>query len=255
MGGTEAKVSKAGRERDAEVAREAILEAAEKIFAREGFAGARIDTIGAEAGYNKSLIFHYFEGKEGLYRAVMVRLKRRVMEIYLGPLRAFAQCSDEMSVSRVRMFLELAVERYFAFLTQNPRNLHIMAWEAAEGWHTFLGDMKELEEHRTSFIWLGDFLRKAQEAGIINPKLNVRFIMVSINHLCIMYLLNLPRNQWFLGETLTSQPEALAFARQQIVELVLHGILNAPLEGSENDKSIPLEGGGGSSHRSVHGYR
>src|SRR5579884_4060981 len=233
MGGTEAKVSKAGRERDAEVAREAILEAAEEVFAREGFAGARIDAIGAEAGYNKSLIFHYFGDKEALYRAIMVRLKRRAIDTYLGPLRAFAQCSNEMSVSRVRMFLELAIERYFAFLTQNPRNLHIMAWEAAEGWHTFLGDMKELEEHRNSFICLGDFLRKAQEAGIINPKLNVRFVLVSINHLCVMYLLNLPRNQWFLGESLTNQSEALTFARQQIVELVLHGILNAPLEGSE----------------------
>jgi TetR/AcrR family transcriptional regulator len=231
--GTEARVGKVVRERDAEVAREAILEAAEEVFAREGFAGARIDAIGAEAGYNKSLIFHYFGDKEGLYRAIMVRLKRRVMETYLGPLTAFAQCSDEMSVSRVRMFLELAIERYFAFLTQNPRNLHIMAWEAAEGWHTFLGDMKELEEHRTSFVCLGDFLRKAQEAGIINPKLNVRFIMVSINHLCVMYLLNLPRNKLFLGESLTGQPESLAFARQQIVEFVLHGILNAPTEGSE----------------------
>ena len=226
-------MGKVVRERDAEVAREAILEAAEEVFAREGFAGARIDAIGAEAGYNKSLIFHYFGGKEGLYRAVIARLKRRVMEMYLWPLTAFAQCSNEMSVSRVRIFLELAVERYFAFLTQNPRNLHIMAWESAEGWHTFLGDMKELEEHRASAMCLADFLRKAQEAGIINPKLNVRFIMMSINHLCIMYLLNLPRNQWFYGESLTDQPESLAFARQQIVELVLHGILNASTEGSE----------------------
>ncbi|HKF38161.1 MAG TPA: TetR family transcriptional regulator [Ktedonobacteraceae bacterium] len=221
------------RERDAEVAREAILQAAEEVFARQGFAGARIDTIGAEAGYNKSLIFHYFGDKEGLYQAIMVRLKRRMMDVYLGPLTAFAECSNEMSASRVRMFLELSVERYFAFLTQNPRNLHILAWEAAEGWHTFLGNMQELEEHRACAVCLGSFLRKAQEAGVINPKLNARFVLVSIIHLCIMYLLNLPRYQWFLGESLTDQPESLAYARQQIVELVLHGIVNVPLEGSE----------------------
>src|SRR5215470_14153262 len=107
MGGTGARVGKVVRERDAEVAREAILEAAEEIFAREGYAGARIDTIGAEAGYNKSLIFHYFGDKEGLYRAIMVRLKKRLMDVYLEPLTAFAQCSDEVDVSRVRMFLEL----------------------------------------------------------------------------------------------------------------------------------------------------
>jgi AcrR family transcriptional regulator len=233
MGGTRAKVGRVIRSRDAEVAREAILEAAEEVFAREGFAGARFETIGAEAGYNKSLIFHYFGDKEGLYRVIMARLKKRMIDGYLGPLTAFAQCSDEMSASRVRIFLELSIERYFAFLTQHPRNLRIMAWEAAEGWHTFMGDMKELEEHRASVICLGSFLRKAQEAGVINPKLDTRFVLVSIMHLCVMYLLNLPRYQWFLGESLTDQPESLTYARQQIVELVLHGIVNAPLEGSE----------------------
>ncbi len=62
-----------------------------------------------------------------------------------------------------------------------------------------LGDMKELEEHRASAICLGNFLRRAQEAGVINPKLNPRFVLVSLIHLCVMYLLNLPRYQWFLG--------------------------------------------------------
>ena len=51
------------RERDAEVARGAILDAAEEIFAREGFDGARVDAIAEASGYNKSLIFHYFEDK------------------------------------------------------------------------------------------------------------------------------------------------------------------------------------------------
>src|ERR1700681_3747621 len=207
MGGTRAKVGRIIRERDAEVAREAILEAAEEVFAREGFAGARIESIGAEAGYNKSLIFHYFGDKEGLYQAIMVRLKKRMMDGYLGPLTAFAQCSDEMSTSRLRIFLELSVDRYLVFLSQNPRNLRIMSWEAAGVWHTFLGNMKELEEHRACMIRLGSFLRRAQEAGIINPKLNTRFVFVSILNLCVMYLLNLPRYEWFLGEALTGQPE------------------------------------------------
>ncbi len=233
MKGTGVNVGRVIRQRDAEVAREAILEAAEEAFARTGFAGARIETIGAEAGYNKSLIFHYFGGKEGLYQAIMVRLKKRMMDGYLEPLAAFAQCSDEMNANRLRIFLELSVDRYLTFLSQNPRNLRIMAWEAAEGWHTFLGNMKELEEHRACMICLGSFLLKAQEAGIISPKLNIRFVFVSIIHLCVLYLLNLPRYEWFLSEVPTDQPESLAFARQQIVEFVLHGIVNTPLERSE----------------------
>ncbi len=95
----------AKRERDAEVAREAILEAAEEVFAREGFDGARIDTIAAEAGYNKSLLFHYFGDKEGLYRAIVKKLKASMGSELMEPLTIFAQSSDEMSAERVRFFL------------------------------------------------------------------------------------------------------------------------------------------------------
>jgi AcrR family transcriptional regulator len=47
-----------------------ILSAARKEFARSGYAGARIDAIARRAGVNKSLIFYYFQNKDGLSRAV-----------------------------------------------------------------------------------------------------------------------------------------------------------------------------------------
>ncbi len=66
------------RERDAEVARKAILDAAEEIFAQEGFDGARIDAIAEASGYNKSLIFHYFEDKLRLAPVKFVQSSRRL---------------------------------------------------------------------------------------------------------------------------------------------------------------------------------
>ena len=62
-----------GRMHDAEGTRDAILNAAEEVFAQHGFDGARIDAIAATAGYNKSLIFQYFGDKLGLYAAVVRR--------------------------------------------------------------------------------------------------------------------------------------------------------------------------------------
>jgi AcrR family transcriptional regulator len=47
-----------------------ILSAARREFARGGFAGARIEAIARRAGVNKSLIFYYFQNKDGLSRAV-----------------------------------------------------------------------------------------------------------------------------------------------------------------------------------------
>src|SRR5437660_9610002 len=79
------------RERDAEVAWKSILDAAEEIFAEHGFDGARIDAIAAASVYNKSLIFHYFDDKLGLYTAVLKRIDQQGNElqaIMLGPLLA-----------------------------------------------------------------------------------------------------------------------------------------------------------------------
>jgi TetR/AcrR family transcriptional regulator len=223
-------VGTAKRERDAEVAREAILEAAEEVFAREGFDGARIDTIAAEAGYNKSLLFHYFGDKEGLYRAIIKKLKASMGSELMEPLTIFAQSSDEMSAERVRIFLELAIGRFFDFLIQHPRNLRMMAWEAAEGWHTFTGGVdKEVEAYRSSTFCIVDFLRRAQEADLLNREIDPRFMITSVMNICIIHLLSVPRFQWVFGES-ASEPQSTASMRRQIVQLVLHGILTSPQE-------------------------
>ncbi len=224
---------RAGRERDAEVAREAILEAAEEVFAREGFDGARIDVIAAESGYNKSLIFHYFGDNEGLYWTIIAHLKTRMTTTYLEPLKSLVENNEDINASLVRLFLDMSVKRYFLFLTQNPRTLRIMAWEAAEGWQTFLNrSTNEIAVHKEAVLCLSNFLHKAQDAGIINPKINPRFLLLSIANMCIMHLINLPRYQCFFGEETDTPEEALVYARQQIVELILHGILNTTQEGS-----------------------
>jgi AcrR family transcriptional regulator len=58
------------RKRDAERTRERIIDAAVIEFGEHGFAGARTSAIAARAGVNQQLISYYFDGKEGLYRAL-----------------------------------------------------------------------------------------------------------------------------------------------------------------------------------------
>ncbi len=52
----------------------AILAAAETVFARGGFEGARMSEIAAEAGLPKANLHYYFGTKERLYRAVLERI-------------------------------------------------------------------------------------------------------------------------------------------------------------------------------------
>ena len=248
-------MGKISRERDAEVAREAILEAAEDVFAREGFDGARIDAIAAQAGYNKSLIFHYFADKEGLYQAIIHRLKARMNSELLGPLTAFIESSDEMSTHRVRLFLEMAIGLYLDFMIQHPRNLRIMAWEAAEGWCVYMGGStnKEIEIHRASIFCTANFLRRAQEAGVICQDVDIRFLITNLMNMCVMHLLNLPRYQWFFDEPSKEQYTSLAYIRQQITQIVLYGIFTLSREGTQNEQGLQMEGGGGRNAGHVYG--
>src|SRR5260370_36719016 len=57
------RVSKATREK--------IIKAASRAFARDGYDGASIRTIVAEADVNQAAINYHFGSKEGLYRAVL----------------------------------------------------------------------------------------------------------------------------------------------------------------------------------------
>jgi AcrR family transcriptional regulator len=59
------------RQRDAERSRRALLDAALVEFAAKGLAGARVSEIADRAGVNRQLISYYFDGKDGLYQALV----------------------------------------------------------------------------------------------------------------------------------------------------------------------------------------
>jgi TetR/AcrR family transcriptional regulator len=67
----------------------AILAAAERVFAEDGLAGARMDAIATAAGVNKALLYYYFEDKERLYVAVVERhlreFNRAVLDVLMAP--------------------------------------------------------------------------------------------------------------------------------------------------------------------------
>jgi AcrR family transcriptional regulator len=51
--------------------REALLAAARTLFLRFGFRAVSSRQVAAAAGVNPAMIHYYFEGKEGLYRAML----------------------------------------------------------------------------------------------------------------------------------------------------------------------------------------
>jgi TetR/AcrR family transcriptional regulator, mexJK operon transcriptional repressor len=51
--------------------RQAIIEAAQRVFLTQGFAGSSVDAIATSAGVSKQTIYNHFGDKEALFRAVV----------------------------------------------------------------------------------------------------------------------------------------------------------------------------------------
>ncbi len=66
--------------KDALANREALLDAASVVFAREGYRRASVREICARAGVNVGAITRHFGGKEAIYREVIVRSGRSLVE-------------------------------------------------------------------------------------------------------------------------------------------------------------------------------
>jgi AcrR family transcriptional regulator len=69
----------AGERRDTS-SRDKILEVAEALFARRGFAGVGMREVAEAAGLGKSSLFHHFRSKVQLYLAVLERVLGRLAD-------------------------------------------------------------------------------------------------------------------------------------------------------------------------------
>ncbi len=219
------------RGRDADAAREAILSAAETVFAEKGFSGARVDDISKACGYSNSLIVHhYFKSKDDLYHAVMHSLKGERMERLRQIMTPSGIEADvPLDADAVQTFIEESVRLSFNQLVEHPKLVRILAWEIAGCWKTYNEIQAKPGEHQ----WITEiqaFIRRAQAEGIIRPELDPQILITNVMGCTLIYLLSLPRYQTLFPDTDLSSPEALAHAREQIVNVIVHGILVHPKE-------------------------
>lgn len=116
------------KERNASRSREAILDAAEELFAHQGYDGTSLNQVGTKAGVSRGTPGYFFGAKEALYQAVLERCFRRVRDaIRSGRDRALA--SHEPS----EVVLAGAVAEYFDFIMENPNFVRLMEREALSG--------------------------------------------------------------------------------------------------------------------------
>lgn len=68
------------REKEKEIRRKDIIDAAERVFFTRGYHTATMDDVAKEAEYSKRTVYVYFNSKEQIYFEIMIRGYRLLME-------------------------------------------------------------------------------------------------------------------------------------------------------------------------------
>lgn len=130
----------------------ALLAAARTLFAEHGYANVSLADVVAAAGVTKGALYHYYGGKEELFRAVVAEVHGEVAD-------RVAAASDgdlwDRFVAGCRAFLAVSTE---------PGINRIMLVDAPSvlGW----GVWRELDAE-SSMRHLGDILTELMAAGIV----------------------------------------------------------------------------------------
>jgi TetR/AcrR family transcriptional regulator len=137
---------RAGKVRDAERSRNAILDAAEQLFADLGFQGASLAAIAERARVSVGLPGYFFGSKEELHRAVLARVFER-RNTALEAVATEAEALLEQSPDEGEAALRRLISGYVDFLLDNPTFVWLLTRDALE----HAGDREVLPRHSQRF--------------------------------------------------------------------------------------------------------
>lgn len=76
--------------------REAIIEAAARVFASKGFHSARVEEIAREADVGKGTVYEYFESKEDLFKKMIDHISGKHIKFLVSDLRNMKTVSEQI---------------------------------------------------------------------------------------------------------------------------------------------------------------
>ena len=177
-----------------------ILDAAERLFARQGFTATTIKQIGKEANVNPALLYYYYDSKETLYRAMLQRI--------LGQLLARGTDAMQRATShaeRIRAFVRAQVK----LLAEHPHFPQLFVREmidhqAAHAEQAFTGTAA------AAFKGLCEVIEAGQRDGVFRRSLDPRFAAISTIAQIAYFVIARPAVGLLLGHGTDGPPPELS---------------------------------------------
>ena len=203
------------RTNDPERTRADILEVATHEFAEKGLSGARIDEIADRTRTSKRMIYYYFEGKEGLYRAVLEAAYGRVRATEAG-----LHLEDKPPLEALADLVRFTFDHHMA----NPDFIRLVMVENIH--HG--ANIDALDNIQAVNRPVIDNIRRICErgvaAGVIRADVDPIDVHMSISALCFFNVSNRHTFSRIFGVDMTS-PEPVERRRQQVVRMLLRYVM------------------------------
>ena len=140
-----------------------IVEAAVRVFARNGYYNSRVSDIAREAGVASGTIYLYFKTKD----AILVTLFREKMAAWVAHVRAEI-AGERDAVAKIRRLVAL----HFGVLESDPALAEVVQVELRQGHKFFRG--ASAHEISAYFELIGSILEEGQAAGAFRSDVPVK---------------------------------------------------------------------------------
>jgi AcrR family transcriptional regulator len=199
------------RIRNPDRSRAAILDAAERLFADQGYEATSLNQVGTAAGVSRGTPGYFFGSKLELYQAVLDRSFAEVREaVRQGRARALASNEDSETI------LAGAVSDYFDFLAARPNFVRLIEREALSGSRLPEGASLSAGQEALAAI--------SAELGLEDaPSGEAAQLLLSIISLCWFPLIHARTVAPAVGVGLENA-SLMEQRKRHVVALVLHGL-------------------------------
>ena len=179
---------------------DSILDAAEQLFARQGFTATTIKQIGKEAAVNPALLYYYYDSKETLYRAMLQRILGQLLARGVDAIERASSHAD-----RIRAFVRAQAR----LLGEHPHFPQLLVRELVDH-HAAHAEQAITNTAAGAFRRLCEVIEAGQRDGAFRKSLDPRFTAISIIAQVAYFAIARPAVGLLLGNGTSGPPRAVS---------------------------------------------
>jgi TetR/AcrR family fatty acid metabolism transcriptional regulator len=187
--------------------RRAILDAAVKVFARQGFHTCRVSDIADEAGVAYGLLYHYFPSKDDVLSTLFLERWGVMLEMIRAVDREPLPAREKLTA--IASFI---VDSY----SHDPDLMKVIIVEVTRAANSF--GQTHLAQIREAYTLIAAIVTKAQQEGVFKADIDAEFAAMTFYGAIEQVLTG-----WIFG-LLPQGDEHFERAKQMVVETVCGGL-------------------------------